>query len=73
MHFQSDETPDDSVKQVRCHSKHHKREFNGRPGRLYRAEKRYRKQKDHHGKGKTLRDHRREGGLNDNSDMMPLD
>lgn len=52
------ETPDDVVKQVRCGSKHHKREFNGRVGRLYRAERKYRRQKDHSGKGSTLRSHR---------------
>ncbi len=41
------------------HSKHHKREINGRVGRLHRAERKYRKSKTHKGKGKTLRDHRR--------------
>lgn len=53
-----DETPESTVKQVRCGSKHHKREINGRVGRLHRAEKKYRNQKDHSGKGTTLRSHR---------------
>lgn len=52
------ETPDPVVKQVRGGSKHHKREINGRVGRLYRAEKKYRNHKDHSGKGTTLRSHR---------------
>ena len=52
------ETPEPKVIQVRCGCKHHKRELNGRVGRLHRAEKKYRKSKDHHGKGTTLRDHR---------------
>jgi hypothetical protein len=52
------DTPDPVVKQVRCGSKHHKREIDGRVGRLHRAEKRYRKSKTHAGKGTTLRTHR---------------
>ena len=58
--FFEDETPEDTVKQPRNGAKHHKREINGRPGRLSAAEKSYRKSKDHHGKGKTLRDHRQD-------------
>ncbi len=53
-----EETPDPIVVQTRGHSKHHKREPNGRKGRLYRAEKKYRYQHDHSGKGTTLRSHR---------------
>jgi hypothetical protein len=55
---QYDETPEPTMIQVQ-HSKHHKREINGRVGRLHRAERKYRKSKTHKGKGKTLRDHRR--------------
>ncbi len=58
FHFDESETPDNEISQPRNGAKHHKREINGRPGRLFKAEKRYRKSKDHHGKGKTLRDHR---------------
>lgn len=54
-----EETPELKVKQVRGHSKHYKPEFNPRPGRLYRAEKKYRQTKTHTGKGKTLRTHRK--------------
>lgn len=56
--FQDDLDDIPQVKQV-VHSKHHKPEINGRVGRLYRAESRYRRTKTHEGKGKTLRDHRR--------------
>lgn len=52
------ETPEPKVIQVRGGSKHHKREIGGRVGRLYRAERKYRKHKDHSGKGTTLRSHR---------------
>lgn len=50
-----------SPNHIRCHfnmSKFHKPDEVGRVGRLYRAEKRYRKSKDHPGKGTTLRSHR---------------
>ena len=41
-----------------CGSKHRKTVMYERVGRLYRAEKRYRYQRDHFGKGVTLRSHR---------------
>lgn len=42
-----------------CGSKHRKLVMYDRVGRLYRAEKKYRYQKDHSGKGTTLRSHRK--------------
>lgn len=53
-----EETPELRVKQPRGGSKHHKPEYEPRMGRIYRAEKKYRKSRTHTGKGKTLRTHR---------------
>ncbi len=52
------ETIEDVITQPRNGAKHHKREINGRPGRLEAAEKRYRKHRTHTGKTSTLRSHR---------------